>query len=907
MKSASKANASNAVNPKKRADGSDSANQVKPMEKKPGHNIRMPYLGLAVFMLLAGITAVTLLLAAVFSTGSSVGISPEEQSIIDRTIEISGTQVQVPGVNPSAAWQKEISSGQLTVSEFVRVSFAGTQYLLEGKDDAAFAKDLAYAVYGIGSNDKAGTDSKTGKIAASLASDSRIYVIENTLRGLDESYAPPLSESITDKVGTRVLSVQLDQSIQDSEGYGFGVRKVSGSISIEGNQARTDFYIDNNLRPGQLSIMKDASGAQSFSMLWDTRREEPGKYSVKVLMRTSDGRAKIITGGDVTVPAFFTLINDGVQKGSVPVGTSDVWYQLDAQDRNAYVNFVNPSGDIAVTLYDMYGNIIGRNDLPGIQTEVLRGRHQDLPAQDGKDPYVSTYQNMFYVRVQKGAADISTDAITYLCVQSKEVAMDADKNYLAVTSDVGIVPTPVPALPVSDEVKSTPVTCRDLNANKLTFAMSDLTFLPINGRLASLSLSDPSGAQAISFYPAFDSKKDVYGFVSSTGLAGILANLTLVEGYAAKVSIEQVDDTGVVSTASLDGTVPVTPSRNIIHINVTDFDQVTHTYSVYVLSGADKDGYDISTLSLFPLSYQNGIWLLHNLQPAYQFVPYTTNLLWSDLIAAEDLKDKSLAEGNTYPNWVKPDSPVYDGASWRAAKSEVVSYFLDPRNFLDPVYIFQFEKLSFDPAIHTIEGVRAMVKGSFLEAADPDYAAILLQAGKDAGISPYFLASRIIQEMGRKGVSMLSKGTLPGYEGYFNFYNIGSTPNPGVKNGALINGAKYAMWGTDSASKIITPEEQALLLPWTTPDLAIRGGALWIAQSYVDLGQNTLYFQKFDVINNADGLFIHQYAQNISMAFTEGTRYHRAYLSQDMLTSSFQFLIPVYLNMPEQYGILPAP
>ena len=56
-----------------------------------------------------------------------------------------------------------------------------------------------------------------------------------------------------------------------------------------------------------------------------------------------------------------------------------------------------------------------------------------------------------------------------------------------------------------------------------------------------------------------------------------------------------------------------------------------------------------------------------------------------------------------------------------------------------------------------------MVKGSFLEAADPDYAAILLQAGKDAGISPYFLASRIIQEMGRKGDSMLSKGTLPGY------------------------------------------------------------------------------------------------------------------------------------------------
>jgi len=276
------------------------------------------------------------------------------------------------------------------------------------------------------------------------------------------------------------------------------------------------------------------------------------------------------------------------------------------------------------------------------------------------------------------------------------------------------------------------------------------------------------------------------------------------------------------------------------------------------------------------------------------------------VIAAEDNKDKSLASDSTNPSWVKPDSPLYDGSSWRAAKSEVVSYFLDPRNFLNPVYVFQFEKLSFDPTIHTMDGVKAMVKGSFLEVPDPDYAAILLQAGSEAGISPYFLTSRIIQEMGRQGESLLSKGTLPGYEGYYNFFNIGSTPNPEVKNGALINGAKYAMWGSDYASKVVVPEEQALLLPWTSPDLAIRGGALWIAKSYVDLGQNTLYFQKFDVINNADGLFLHQYAQNISMAYTEGARYHRAYLSQNMLASAFQFLIPVYLDMPDQFGILPV-
>ena len=864
------------------------------------YNIRLLYFSLACFVLIAGITTAILLSVVIFSTGPSFSASADEKAIISRTLELTQpqTQTQAEALRSNTLWQDEITSGQITVSEFLRVSFTGTQYFLEGKDDAAFAKDLAYAVYG-------GED-KASDLVLALQDDSRVYVIEQTLGAVNIAYVPPASEAITDKSGTRVLFVQLDQSIQDDEGYGFGVRKVSGLISIEGDQARTDFYIDDNLRPGQLSIAGDVPGGQSFSMLWDTRREKPGPHSVTVLMRTSDGRAQILTGGKVTVPSFFTLVNDGVQTGSMPAGATDVWYQLDAQNRNAYINFVNLSADISVSLYDMYGTRIGRNDLPGTQTEVLRGRQQDLLQLDVKDPYVGAYQNIFYARVQKGSANVSPDEITYLCVQSKEVAMDADKNYLAVTSPVGIVPTPVPTAAISDEVKAAPVTCKDLNANTRTYAMSDLKFLPINGKLASLSFTDPVTAQAILIYPSYDITADAYAYVSPTELTGLLSSLSCVEGYAASVSIEQESDAGIITETGLDGAINITPSRNIIHIRVTDFDQIIHTYTLYLLSGADKEGYDTTALSLFPQSYKSGIWLVHNLQPTYQFIPFDTGISWADVIAAEDNMDKSLASDSTNPSWVKPDSPLYDGSSWRAAKSEVVSYFLDPRNFLNPVYIFQFEKLSFDPTIHTLDGVKAMVKGSFLEAPDPDYAAILLQAGSEAGISPYFLTSRIIQEMGRQGESLLSKGTLPGYEGYYNFFNIGSTPDPDVKNGALINGAKYAMWGIDYASKVITPEEQAMLLPWTSPDLAIRGGALWIAKSYVDLGQNTLYFQKFDVINNAVGLYVHQYAQNISMAYTEGARYHRVYLSQNMLASSFQFIIPVYLDMPDQFVILPV-
>ena len=826
-----------------------------------------------------------------FSEGSVRTLSAEEKAIIERTCE----RTQVPGA--AHIWQEEVSAGQLTTSECVRIAFTGTQYLFSGKDDAAFAIDLSYVVYG--------TEDHAAQWKDSLAANSRVYVAEQALRSLQPEYAPDGSSTTADPVGTRIQSVQLEHPLQDDEGLGFGVRQVSGKISIDGTQARTDFYIDDNLRPGQLSVTADASGEKSFSMTWDTRREAAGTHDVKVLLRTSDGRGSILSGGSVTIPAFFDLINDGVQKGSLPAGQTDVWYKLDAKDRNAYVNFVQETGDISVTLYDMYGNRIGTNDLPGPRTEALRGKLQILPKTDASDPYTSPYQNMFYIRVQKGAAEISSDEIRYLMIQSKEVAVNSDGKYLAVVSDVGNVPTQILSEPDSDAALQKIVECRDLSANVLSYEMKDLTFLPINGRIASLAFTQAGSETAISIYPKFDPGTDAYGYVAASALPSLLADISCVEGYAASVRVEQESGDGLLSPAAADGTVAVAPSRNIIHIYVTDFDQVIHEYRLYLLSGIDAQGYDTSTLQLFPESYRSGIWLLHNQEPTYQFIPYETGISWNDLMLAQDHENKSLIDDNYHPNWVKDGSPVYDGGVWRAARSDVVAYFLDPRNFLDQVNIFQFEKLSFDPSIHTIDGVRAMVKGSFLESTQPDYAASILAAGQEAGVSPYFLTSRILQEMGRQGQSMLATGTLPGYEGYFNFYNIASNPDPTVENGALINGAKFAVWGSDPKEKVLTDSEKALLLPWTSPDLAIRGGARWIASSYIDIGQNTLYFQKFDVVNNADGLYFHQYAQNITMAFSEGSRYHSTYRSQSMLHSPFSFIIPVYTELPAEYGNLP--
>ena len=53
--------------------------------------------------------------------------------------------------------------------------------------------------------------------------------------------------------------------------------------------------------------------------------------------------------------------------------------------------------------------------------------------------------------------------------------------------------------------------------------------------------------------------------------------------------------------------------------------------------------------------------------------------------------------------------------------------------------------------------------------------------------------------------------------------------------------------------------------------LSILGGAKIVRDSYVGRGQNTCYYQKYNVVD-AGSLFSHQYAQNILSAENEGRK-----------------------------------
>ena len=123
-------------------------------------------------------------------------------------------------------------------------------------------------------------------------------------------------------------------------------------------------------------------------------------------------------------------------------------------------------------------------------------------------------------------------------------------------------------------------------------------------------------------------------------------------------------------------------------------------------------------------------------------------------------------------------------------------------------------------------------------------------------------------------------GTYPGYEGYYNYFNIGAS-------------------GSTSTQEIVSGLEKAKEKGWNSVRASLTGGAEFVSRSYILRGQDTLYLQKFDVDSSYDGLYWHQYMQNICAPSSEGSNIRKLYAGAGALDNAFVFRIPVYNNMPE--------
>ena len=770
-----------------------------------------------------------------------------------------------------------VEDGLISCGDYVISVMTSPEYLLKNVSDDQFAKDLCNVVYGEIRQDE------VNYILSDLKDHTRAYSIDRAIssesRHLRASGKPASDGSV-------ISDVSLNSTIDSPDRYTVGIRETAGSYTATGSEVRTDFFVDGSLYYGYMKFKDNNTGHREFILSWDTADCAPGRHEVYALLRSSDGRGTVISGGEITIPEKTNITPGSVEYTSIPAGRDTSWYMIDCGEGDCYIDFAGFSEDIRVSLYDLKGELVGMNENPGIRYAMLRGKKQDADAVAAETGIVGV-SNCYYVCVSRPASDTEAEKeIEFAMIQSKECAY-FDGAYMAVTGDDG-----------NGNVKLT-----DSNNNTYDVEKSKAGIIPINGALSGFYVSDAVSTKNLSIYPVFDFKTRDYAYYADD-IKSIALRCTALEGYTAAVSIK-ADSNGKERELAQGEIFDLPQGETLITCTVTSFDGSSDTYQFYVLNGADSNGFYQNTLSKFPTSYYSGLWLLHNLRPNYVFTPYYTNLTFDEVLSAEDSKGRSLLQRQSFPSYVKPDSRVYDKPDWMAAKTEVVSYYLDPRNFFTTDRIFAFEMLGFNPNVHTVEGVRELIKGSFMEKSnDYDYALIIYDAGKNAGVSPYFLASRIIQEMGYNGESALCRGEVKGYEGYYNFFDIGAyaTTEPG---GAVINGAKYAQWGKDWEGKEITDAEAAFLLPWNTVEKSIKGGALWIASGYIEKGQNTLYFQKFDVLDDGTDRYNHQYAQNIMMAYSEGMRYYRSYDAIGMTDAGFEFVIPVYNNMPDSYGYLP--
>lgn len=282
---------------------------------------------------------------------------------------------------------------------------------------------------------------------------------------------------------------------------------------------------------------------------------------------------------------------------------------------------------------------------------------------------------------------------------------------------------------------------------------------------------------------------------------------------------------------------------------------------------------------------------LKNQYPNWNFKVLYTDIEWSDAIANE-----YVGHGSSPRNLVPANNSNYDGdwickicgdqeydsGKWYCASESAIAYMMDPRNSLNYTDIFQFMQLSYTDCNY--ERIYAMVAGTFLQNS----VNAIIDSAQKYDVNAYYIVARLLQEQGKNGSTLTAGNGYNGqYEGYYNAFNIGANGNG--KENVILNGLASAQsYG------------------WTSLNSSISGGIEIIAKRYIARGQDTLYFQKFDVENSDGNLYWHQYMQNILAAQKEGQTLRNTFEDIGAVNGEYTFIIPVFKNMPSSAAARPS-
>ncbi|MCC8128327.1 MAG: Ig-like domain-containing protein, partial [Clostridiales bacterium] len=394
-------------------------------------------------------------------------------------------------------------------------------------------------------------------------------------------------------------------------------------------------------------------------------------------------------------------------------------------------------------------------------------------------------------------------------------------------------------------------------------------------------------------------------------------------------------DTGTESDVAADAEEPETVSEEddaLTEEEQAEQDAMAEIESILAAAMAsDETDYDYATeLAKFPSSYQTYLKALHETYPNWIFVAVDTGLSWDDVISGEYGTNSTIdynLNGETDDLLLNNHSGYYSSSSYSgtnhykpidgthvSASRAAIAYYMDPRNFLTAKYIFQFEDQTYS-SVQQLSGVKKVLKNaadsssssskglyyittyvntsgetvnlsSLNSSYGSNYSSIIYNVGVATDVSPYYLASKIVQETGAVTTNQSISGTVDGYVGYYNFYNIGATAS--TTGTAVLNGLAYAKNHG-----------------WYNPVLALYGGAEFLANSYISKGQNTSYYMRFNVSpDRYYSAYSHQYMSATYAVAAESITTYNAYNASGAVSSAFLFYIPVFDDMPDEDSLV---
>ena len=339
----------------------------------------------------------------------------------------------------------------------------------------------------------------------------------------------------------------------------------------------------------------------------------------------------------------------------------------------------------------------------------------------------------------------------------------------------------------------------------------------------------------------------------------------------------------------------------------------------YKVKGEKQLTRQMTLSNTFPTGIEPYVTELKKKYPNWEFKALYTNLDWKYVIDKENVFGKNLVPKSYIDSWKNTNPGEYNvevDSGWVDSSRSAVEFAMDPRNFINNVRVFQFEELSYNSQTNNLSSIEKILYGTefynkIVEyktstgnniVTNEKYSDLILAAAKVSGVSSFHLASRIKQEVGPFLSHSSISGTVKGFEGLYNFYNIGATSSS-EPMGAIKNGLRYAKDGKGASSST----KEKYLIPWNTKERAITGGGKFIGSSYINLGQNSIYLQKFHVYDTQNGeLFWHQYMTNVLAPYSESKLIYNGYEKSNLLDTPMSFVIPIYNNMPELPCTSPA-